>query len=262
VSEPHPLTLRIDGAVAVVTIDRPPVNAFDVDAYRALGAHVDELAGRDDVRAVVLAARPEARCWCGGADLRDFVGMTEADRHERYELINGVVPRLQALELPVIAAITGPAIGIGVLLAAVCDMRIASDEAWFSTPEIDYGLVAGSSRLLNYVGVPEAVVREMAFTGRRVPASEIAALGFLNRIVGPDDVVPTAMELARTIAGKGGAVLRARKRAFVQHESLDWLAAYTLAQGLSGALVEREESRRGVTSFLDGRGGAAGFSDR
>jgi enoyl-CoA hydratase len=253
-----PLTLSVRDSVATIMIDRPPVNAFNIDAYQALGDHVTELERRDDVRAVIIAARPEARCWCGGADLNDFVGMTAEDRHARYDVINGILPRLQALELPVIAAITGHAIGIGVLLAAVCDMRIASETAYLSTPEIDYGLVAGSSRLLNYVGMPETLVREMAFTGRKVPAAELATAGFLNRVVAPDRVLAEAIELADTIASKGGAVLRARKRAFVRHETLDWLAAYTLAQGLSATLVEAKESRDGVSSFLEGR---QGFKD-
>jgi enoyl-CoA hydratase/carnithine racemase len=247
-----PLTLAVEDSVATITIDRPPVNAFNVDAYQSLGDHVTELEGRDDVDVVIIAADPAARCWCGGADLNDFVGMTAEGRHERYRLINETLPRLQSLELPVIAAITGPAIGIGVLLAAVCDLRVASDTAYFATPEIDYGLVAGSSKLLNYLGMPEALIREMAFTARKVPAQELAAAGFLNRVVARDRVLVEASELARTIAGKGSAVLRARKRAFVQHEGLDWLNAYALAQGLSGALVDMKESRDGVTGFLDG----------
>lgn len=246
------LTLSVRDSVATITIDRPPVNAFNLDAYRALGDHVTELEARNDVDVVIITALPGARCWCGGADLNDFVGMTKQSRHERYELINGTLPRLQALELPVIAAITGHAIGIGVLLAAVCDMRIASETAYFATPEIDYGLVAGSSKLLNHLGVPEGLIREMAFTARRVPAPELAAAGFLNQVVAPDRVAAEAAELARTIASKGSAVLRARKRAFVQHEKLGWLDAYTLAQGLSGTLVETKESRDGVTAFLEG----------
>ena len=248
-----PLTLEVRDGVATITIDRPPVNAFNIDAYRALGDHVTALESRDDVNVVILAALPEARSWCGGADLNDFVGITAAQRRTRYEFINATIPRLQALELPVIAAITGHAIGIGVLLTAVSDLRIASEAATFSTPEINYGLVAGASRLLNYVGMPEALIRDMAYTGRRVSAGELVAAGFLNRAVPSDQVLAEAGELAATIASKSPLALRARKRAFVKHETLDWFSAYTLAQGLSSNLVELKESREGVNAFLEGR---------
>lgn len=248
-----PLTLEVADRIATITIDRPPVNAFNLAAYSSLGTVLDEIEADEEVRAVILTANPESRCWCGGADLNDFVGMSAAERQERYRFINGTIPRLLRLNRPVIAAITGHAIGIGVLLAAACDLRVASDSAWFSTPEIKYGLIAGSSRLLNYLGVPEALVREMAYTARRVPAEELRAAGFLNRVVDAGAVMGTALELASTIAEMSPAALRARKRAFVEHESLDWLAAYELAQGLSKGLVEAPDSQRGVARFFEQR---------
>lgn len=250
-----PLTLEITDRIATITIDRPPVNAFTIDAYRALGDHVTTIQERDDVSVVILAAADDSRCWCGGADLNDFVGMSADERQERYEFINGTIPRLLALDRPVIAAVTGHAIGIGVLLAAACDLRVASDSAWFSTPEIKYGLIAGSSRLLNYLGMPEALVREMAYTARRVPAEELRTAGFLNDVVPREDVLPTARALAAAIAAMDPAALRARKRAFVEHESLNWLSAYRFAQSLSKELVESPASREGVSAFFSQENG-------
>lgn len=245
-----PFTLEVSDDIAVATLDRPPVNAFDVATYEALIDLVNDVEDRDDVRVLVLTARPDARCWCGGADLRDFRGMDADRRRLRYETVNAAIPRLQAARLPVVAAITGHAIGIGVLLAAACDLRIAAHEAGFACPEVDFGLVAGSSRLLNYLGMPEAQIREMAYTGRRLPASALLATGFLNDVVPRTDVVPRALMLAGEIAAKSRTVLRARKQAFVEHEQLGWLDAYKLAQGLSSGLVALPEARAGVERAL------------
>ncbi|MCR1783693.1 enoyl-CoA hydratase/isomerase family protein [Nocardioides carbamazepini] len=249
-----PFRLEVADRVAVATLDRPPVNAFDVAAYQGLTDLVDHVDGREDISVLVLAADESARCWCGGADLRDFRGMDAPRRKERYEVVNAAIPRLQSLRAPVVAAIGGHAIGIGVLLAAACDLRVASVDAGFACPEVDFGLIAGSSRLLNYLGVPEAQIREMTYTGRRLPAAALLASGFLNAAVPRDQVLPRALALAAEIAAKSRAVLRARKQAFVEHETMGWLDAYRLAQGLSGQLVTLPEARAGVERAL-GTGG-------
>lgn len=238
----EPFALRVVDDVAVATLDRPPVNAFDVATYVALAELIDRVESREDVKVLVLTAREDARCWCGGADLRDFRGMDADGRRDRYQVVNDAIPRLQAARLPVVAAITGHAIGIGVLLAAAADMRIASEDATFACPEVDFGLVAGSSRLLNYLGLPEAQIREMAYTGRRLPAGALLASGFLNDVVAKEDVLPRALDLAREIATKSRAVLRARKQAFVEHETLGWLEAL---QARPGPLGHARRASRG-----------------
>jgi enoyl-CoA hydratase/carnithine racemase len=131
--------------VAVGTFDRPPVNAVSVDVYEALAELVNDVTASDAVRVIVLTAPPASRAWCGGADLHDFVDMTPSRRADRYAFINATLPRLYDLDRPVIAAINGPAIGVGVILVALCDLRIASDDGVFACPEIDYGLIAGGA---------------------------------------------------------------------------------------------------------------------
>lgn len=249
-----PFSLKVADRIAVATLDRPPVNAFDVATYEALTTVVDVVDEREDVSVLVLAASGTGRCWCGGADLRDFRGMDATRRKERYDVVNAAIPRLQSLSLPVVAAITGHAIGIGMLLAAACDLRLASEDAGFACPEVDFGLIAGSSRLLNYLGVPEAQIREMAYTGRRLPASALLASGFLNAVLPRDQVLPRALALAGEIAAKSRPVLRARKQAFVEHETMSWLEAYQLAQGFSSSLVALPEARAGVERALRRRG--------
>jgi len=239
--------------VATVTIDRPPVNAFAADTYLQLTDVLASLAAADDVKVVVLSAADGARAWCGGADVNDFVGMNGDRRRDRYTIVNDAMRLLQSFPRPTIAALSAPAVGIGVLLAAACDLRIASASATFACPEIDYGLVAGSAKLLSDLGVPESLVREMGFTGRRVSAQRMMAAGFLNDLVEPAALGGTVARLAQTIAGKSLPALIARKQAYVEHEGMGWFDAYRLAQGLSATLVESADSQEGVSAFIEGR---------
>lgn len=251
---------RQGDGVALVTFDRPPVNAVSIAVYESLVALSDRLETDQDVRAVVLTAPDQARAWCGGADLNDFVGMDAAGRARRYETINAALSRLASLERPVIAAINGPVVGVGTIIAGLCDMRIAANDARFSCPEIDYGLVAGGGGVFASVRMPEAKVREMLFTGDRFTATQLEGTGFFNYIVEGADVLPRSLELARRIARKSLPSIVARKRASVAAEGKSWFDTYLAAQKLSGALAGQRDGAEGVEAFLEKR--EARYSDR
>jgi enoyl-CoA hydratase/carnithine racemase len=246
--------------VAVVTFCRPPVNAVSVAVYEDLVCLADRIEGDGNVKAVVLTAPSDARAWCGGADLNDFVGMDPGRRKARYEFVNAALPRFAAIERPMIAAINAPVVGVGMLLAGLCDMRVASRTATFSCPEIDYGLVAGGGGILAFARMPEAKVREMLFTGARFTAQELEPTGFFNYVVEREDVLPKAMDIARRIAGKSLPAIVARKQASVAIEGLKWIDAYLAAQGLSGKLAGGRDGAEGVSAFLEKR--AAQYDDR
>ena len=248
------LTLDIaSNGVAVVTFDRPPVNAVSVSVYEDIGHLVDRVQASADIRVLILTAPDSARAWCGGADLNDFVGIDAAGRTARYAFINAQLPRFYALDRPVIAAINGHAIGIGMIIAGLCDLRIASDDASFSCPEIDFGLVAGGAGLFAHLNMPEAKVREMLFTGARFTASELSSTGFFNYILPRADVLPRALQIADAIATKSLPVLRARKIASSRLEKLGWREAYLDAQALSSELTDGLDGAEGVNAFLEGR---------
>ncbi len=249
-----PFELRAgDDGVGVVVFDRPPVNAVSAAVYESIAELVDVVEASDDVRVLVLTAPPDARAWCGGADLNDFVGMDAAARKERYEFINRSLPRLYHLDRPVIAAIGAHAVGIGVILAGMCDLRVAADSATFSCPEIDYGLVAGGGGLLAWLKLPEGIVREMLYTGRRFSAGELREAGFLNHVVARDEVVPRSLELARLIAAKSLPAVKARKAVSNALEGLSWMDAYLLAQKATGQLTDGHDAQEGVRAFLEHR---------
>ena len=246
------LTVGDDG-IGHVVFSRPPVNAVSLSVYEDIGRLVDVVEASTAIRVVVLSAPQGARAWCGGADLNDFVGMDKARRQERYAFINERVPGFARLDRPVIAAINGHAVGIGMILAALCDLRVAAEDARFSCPEIDYGLIAGGGGVFAMLKMPEAKVREMLFTGARFTARELEPSGFFNYVVPREQVLPKALELAAQIAAKSLPVVRARKLASIAIEGRTWMEAYLDAQALSGRLVGGEDSGEGVRAFLEHR---------
>ena len=248
------LELTLDEAgVAHVVFSRPPVNAVSLSVYEDIGRLVEVVEATDAIRAVVLSAPPTARAWCGGADLKDFVGMDPDRRKQRYAFINERVPGFARMDRPVVAAINGHAIGIGMILAALCDLRVAADDAQFACPEIDYGLVAGGGGVFAMLKMPEAKVREMLFTGARFSARDLEPTGFFNYVVPRDQVVPRAMQLATTIAAKSLPSVRARKLASVAIEGRSWMDAYLDAQALSSRMAAGADGGEGVRAFLEHR---------
>ena len=172
--------------VGTVVFSRPPVNSVSLSVYEDIGRLVEHVQQSEQIRVLILTAPESSRAWCGGADLKDFVGMDTAKRKERYAFINERLPGFYQLDRPVIAAINGHAIGIGFILAGLCDLRIASNKALFACPEIDYGLVAGGAGLMALLKMPEAKVREMLYTGRKFSAGELESTGFFNAVVEPE----------------------------------------------------------------------------
>lgn len=248
------LSLEVtEEGVGHVVFSRPPVNAVSLSVYEDIGALSDAVEKDETVRAVVLSAPEDSRAWCGGADLKDFVGMDTEKRKERYRFINAQLPRFYSLDRPTIAAINGPAIGIGMVWAGLCDMRVAAEDALFACPEIDYGLVGGGAGLFGMLKMPECKVREILFTGRKYTARELEPTGFFNYVVRRSDVVATAMDLARRIASKSLPSIRARKTATVALEGRGWMDAYLDAQALSAELVAGSDGAEGVRAFLEHR---------
>jgi enoyl-CoA hydratase/carnithine racemase len=241
------------GGVATVVFDRPPVNAVSIEVYEALAALVTVVEQSKNVRVVVITSPENSRAWCGGADVNEFVEMNKSKRQQRYDFINRSLPRLATLNRPVIAAINAPVVGVGVILAGLCDLRVSSDTATFACPEIDFGLVAGGGGLFSYLNMPEGFLRELLYTGRRFTANEMKIAGFLNHVVPQDDVLTTSLDIANLISQKSLPALVARKRVFIEMEGMSWEESYLLAQEASGGLVESQDAAEGVTAFLEGR---------
>jgi enoyl-CoA hydratase/carnithine racemase len=249
---------RADG-VAVVRIDRPPLNALSGAVLDELAAVARDLAADPDVKAVVVLGGPKA--FAAGADISEFGGPAEgraigAKFRAAYDAI-GEIPR------PVIAAINGVALGGGLELALACDLRVAADNARVGQPEILLGVIPGAGatqRLPRLVGPARA--KELIWSGRQVKADEALALGIVDRVVSASDLEYAALEWAASFASGAVVAMGMAKRV------VDAGAGGRLGDGLdleAEAFAEvfgTEDAATGVRSFLDHGPGKAKFAGR
>ncbi len=245
------LRLSVDGYVAVVTIDRPPVNATGRELRRDLTATFDALHDRDDVRAIVLTAA--GRMFSAGADIKER-GLMTGEPGE-YGALNRLVREMffSILECskPVVAAVNGPALGAGMALALCCDIILASEDAVFGMPEIDVGLAGGVKYLQRHLTPSKA--RRLLLTGQRIPARELYRLGVLEECVPQDELMPAAMAIARDIAAKSPVAVRMLKDSFNMVENLSLRDGYRLEQNMTVALARTDDAREAQQAFVEKR---------
>jgi enoyl-CoA hydratase len=251
------LDRRSDG-VALVTLERPKMNALSVAFLGRLHDVVSELA-LDPPGAVVLWGGP--RIFAAGADVGEF---REPDAATRIAAAFHAVTRaLGALPRVTIAAVTGYALGGGLELALACDLRVVAAEARLGQPEILLGIVPGggaTQRLPRLVGVSRA--KDLIFTGRQVSADEALRIGLADRVVARQDVLDEALALAAGFAAGPLEALAAAKRVIDEGIDEPLAAALELEVDAFVAVSHTEDAGLGVTSFLEHGPGRARFVGR
>jgi enoyl-CoA hydratase len=203
-----PVHLDVSDFVAVVRLDRPPVNALDRATRAELIATFDAISDRDDIRVAVLTGT--GSMFCSGADLRDRPDKTKPGdflAHNRATRETGNA--IRECTKPVIAAVNGPALGAGFGLMAACDIYFASDKAVFGMPEINVGLAGGIAMLRTLLG--HSLTRRMVSTGLRLSAAELYRLGVMEAVLPPEQLLPEALAVAHEIASRSGADIVAAK---------------------------------------------------
>jgi enoyl-CoA hydratase len=236
--------------VAVVTLDRPPVNAITLAHYRAIGEVFLDLGRAMDVHCAVFTAAGD-RAFCAGLDLHEFMAATVEDDPARAAVVRECFQRVRACSIPVIAAVNGPALGAGAVLAAVCDIRIASAAAKFSMPEINVGRCGGGAHLGRLIG--QGALRKMFFTGLPIDAAEALRLGLVDEVVEPVALMPRALELARVIAAKSPLGLRMGKQSLNEIEFMQVEEGYRVEQGYSTRLMATRDAREATRAVIEKR---------
>jgi enoyl-CoA hydratase len=252
------LRLEVDPAtqVAVVTLDRPPVNALNNALRLAIRDTFQSFAERKDVNAVILTAAG-SRAFCAGVDLRERAAQradTSGDRPlDPGRLWRDTKGAVQDCAVPVIAAVNGAAIGAGLGLVTSCDIIIASTEARFGVTEINVGLLGGGAALMRMVGRSKA--RRMYFTGDLETAAEMERLGAIEAVVEPDQLLPAARALAANIARKSPIALRLAKESLNRLEEFvtPYEAGYRMEQDYTNRLGTFEDAREGTAAFMERR---------
>ncbi|CAG9269181.1 enoyl-CoA hydratase-related protein [Paraburkholderia unamae] len=244
------LKLEKRDGVAIVTIDRPPVNALTIALYGEIADLFEQLGKELDVHCVVFTGAGE-RAFCAGLDLNEFLAATPEQDPERAAIVRRTFSAVYRCAIPVIAAINGPALGAGSVLATVCDIRIAANHARFGTPEINVGRCGGAAHHGRLI--PQGALRRMYFTGEPISAQEALRLGLVDQVVAPGELMPTALELAAKIAAKSPLGLRYAKEALNDIESMALEAAYQHEQSFSTKLMYTEDAREATRASVEKR---------
>ncbi len=247
------VNLEIEGAVAVVTIDRPPVNALNRAVISQLGDIIDQVAADDSVRALVLrGAGPKA--FVAGADIAEFPALTVDTAELLARRGQDVTVRLQAMPKPSIAAVHGFALGGGCELALACDFRIAAESARFGQPEINLGIIpgyGGTQRLARLVGASRA--KYLCITGEQVTAQEAYRIGLADAVVPDAELFSSAMALANKLAAKAPVALGLIKRAVDEGLDKEFGVGMDLEACLFGEVFGTADHIEGVNAFLEKR---------
>lgn len=246
-------TLIVDVAerVAVVTLNRPPVNAQNAEMRDELTALFDELSDRDDVMAVVLTGN--GKVFSAGADIRERpnLGATPGAYGRHNRRVRETHNAITECSKPIIAAVNGAALGAGFGLVMASDIWVASEAAYFAMPEINVGLAGGVSFLQRIFGQSRA--RRMFYTGQQVSAQEMYRLGLVEACLPPDELMPYAMNIAHEIASKSPTAVRLAKEAARMTEVMPLRDAYRYEQSNTVALSKTEDAREAQMAFLEKR---------
>jgi enoyl-CoA hydratase len=238
------------GKVISITLNAPPVNALTLDRYRRLGEAFDAISLRDDVHCVVFTAAG-TKAFCAGLDLQEFLAATPEQDPARAAVVRATFKSIRLCRIPVIAAINGPALGAGAVLAAVSDMRIASEKASFAMPEVNVGRCGGGAHLGRLL--PPGMLRLMYFTGEPISAWEAHRVGLVEQVVAPRRLLPAAHELAEIIARKSPLGLRMAKEALNHVEGMPVEEGYEYEQSCSTKLMATADAREAVRAVVEKR---------
>jgi enoyl-CoA hydratase/carnithine racemase len=264
--EPHmtddsPLLLARHGHVAVLTLNRPQTrNALSGEAmFAAFEACFAELNSDHGIRAAILTGSGSAFCSGGNvAEMRDRTGMFGGDAETIAQGYRQGIQRIplafQTLEVPIIAAVNGPAMGAGCDLASMCDIRIASSNARFAESFVKLGIIPGDGGcwlLPRIVGYARAA--ELALTGDTFSADEALRIGWVSRVVVPEELMASALELASRIAANPSRVLRWTKQLLRQAQTQTLEQALLEAGRVQGLAHQTADHHEAVAAFFDKR---------
>jgi enoyl-CoA hydratase len=245
------LRMQIDGHVAVLTMDAPPVNALSKTLNDELTSVLDWISEIDDVRAVVLTGA--GKTFCAGADLKGraqvIKGPGDLPAHARRT--RECFHAIRECAKPVVAAINGPALGSGLALVASCDILVASESSMIGLPEIDVGLLGGGRHAMRLFS--HSRLRRMMLTGYRVDARELYRLGIVEACTAPEELMPAALAIAQAIASKAPLASRLAKHTLNTIEDMSLRDGYRYEQDMTATIAKTEDAKEAQLAFREKR---------
>ncbi|HEX8497400.1 MAG TPA: enoyl-CoA hydratase-related protein [Actinomycetales bacterium] len=255
------VTLEVADGIGTIRLRRPPMNALDTQMQDELRSVAVQAGARRDVAAVIVYGGEKV--FAAGADIKQMQAMGYADMVTRSGALQAAFTELARVPKPTVAAITGYALGGGLELALACDFRVCGDNAKLGQPEILLGLIpgaGGTQRLARLVGPARA--KDLIFTGRFVDAAEALSLGLVDRVVAPDDVYATALDMVQRYVGGPALALRAAKEAIDRGLDTDLETGLQLERLQFAGLFATADRAAGMASFVEHGPGRAVFEGR
>ncbi len=237
------------------------MNALNVQVQDELRAAAVDASQRADVRAVVLYGGEKV--FAAGADIKEMVQADYAAMVERSGPLSAAFDTVARIPKPVVAAVTGYALGGGCELALTADFRVCGDNAKLGQPEILLGIIpgaGGTQRLARLIGPARA--KDLVFTGRFVDAAEALTIGLVDRVVAPDDVYSAAVEMAARFVDGPAVALRAAKAAIDDGLDVDLATGLRIESYLFASLFATQDREIGMASFVQNGPGKARFVGR
>jgi len=250
--------LEVEAGVATITVSRPPVNALNSEVQDELRQIAAECGRRTDIRSIVLWGGEKV--FVAGADVKEFARMSPQDMQRGATALSGALDSIAQLPQPVIAAVTGYALGGGCELALTADFRVSADDAKWGQPEMLLGIMpgaGGTQRLPRLIGVAKA--KDLIYTGRLVDAAEALEIGLVDVVVPAAQVYQTAHAMAAKFAKGPALALRAAKAAIDQGMEMDLANGLRLESHIFASLFATEDKQRGMASFIEQGPGKAEF---
>jgi enoyl-CoA hydratase len=248
------ILLDIDGVVATLTVNRPDkMNAVNNATVEEIAAALDQIEKNQELRVMILTGAGE-KSFVAGADINEVKNRSaltgRADTRRRQE----VYTRIENLEIPSIAAINGFALGTGLELAMACSIRVASEKARMGQPEVKLGIMpgaGGTQRLPKLIGMGRAM--ELILTGDFIKADQALAMGLVNRVVAPEELMAEARKLADTIAARPKLAIQYAKEAVLRSGEGSLAEGLALESYLHTLACGTADKQEGVAAFLEKR---------
>ena len=245
------IKVDIQDHVAVIQLANPPVNALSTTMMNELTYELDRISEDDSVRAVVLTG--EGRAFCAGADLKSrkdtIKGPGDLPQHSRRT--RECFHAIRECTKPVVAAVNGPALGAGLAIIASADILVASEQASVGLPEINVGLLGGGRHAMRLFS--HSRVRRMMLTGMRMDGAELYRLGVVEACVPAEELMATAVGLAREMASKSPLSIRLAKRTLNAIEEMSLRDGYRYEQDMTAAIAKTDDAREALAAFLEKR---------